>query len=293
MKIRLLLSLFTLFPLLFGAAATATPLVITTNPILDDFLRQVAPPDTIRAHCLLAPGADPHANEPRPADLRLIAAADLIIQNGLNLEPALARLIRNSGTRAKILAATDGITPILDHHRAPDPHAWQDPQNAIRYIENIRDALIQLLPRQAAVITQRATDYIHQLRDLDQQTREKLSAIPPQNRVLVTTHDSLAYLARAYDLRVLPITGRGGCSHTEPNARQVAALIKTIREQKIPAIFIETTANPKLTRLIARETKTTLAPPLHTDTLPKNSTFLETYRQNIQTIATALGTTTP
>ncbi|MDR1788919.1 MAG: zinc ABC transporter substrate-binding protein, partial [Opitutaceae bacterium] len=147
-------------------------------------------------------------------------------------------------------------------------------------------ALAALLPDQAGALAARAAACEEELRGLDRFARGRLADIPPRHRVLVTTHDSLAHLARAYGLRVLPLSGADG--HAEPSARQVAAVINALRADKIPAVFMDTTASPRLAALVARETGARLAPPLCADTLPEGGTYAETFRQNIRIIAGAL-----
>ncbi len=98
----------------------AVPFVVTTNTILDDLVRQVGG-DRVRTHCLVAPGADPHTFEPRPSDVKHLARADLLVVNGLDLEPAILRLAQNSGFKGEIVVATTGLTPRTggcthDHH---------------------------------------------------------------------------------------------------------------------------------------------------------------------------------
>ena len=98
----------------------SVPFVVTTNTILDDLVRQVGG-DRVRTHCLVAPGADPHTFEPRPSDVKHLARANLLVVNGLDLEPAIVRLAQNSGFRGALVVATTGLTPRTggcthDHH---------------------------------------------------------------------------------------------------------------------------------------------------------------------------------
>jgi zinc/manganese transport system substrate-binding protein len=100
--------------------APRPPTVVTANTILDDLVRQVGG-DQATTHCLIAPGADPHTFEPRPSDVKQLVRADLLVVNGLNLEPAILRLAHNSGFKGEIVVATTGLTPRTggcthDHH---------------------------------------------------------------------------------------------------------------------------------------------------------------------------------
>jgi zinc/manganese transport system substrate-binding protein len=243
-------------------------------------------------------GSDPHSFAPKPADVRFIAQADLVVVNGLGFETWITKLVKNSGFRGPVVTLAEGITPLEaachdDHthnHGHFDPHAWQDVRNVVRYVENLRVSLVKLIPAQADTINARAAAYSRELNALHAYATDTLAALPADRRKLVTSHDALGYLGHAYGLTIVPISGLS--TEQEPNARQVAKLITSIREQKVPAIFIESTANPKLAELLAREAGVIVPPPLYTDSVgPEGSpaaSYLGMMRHNIDTIAAAL-----
>ncbi len=300
---RLFSLLVSLAAFALAASAAAKPVVISTNTLLDDFVRTLGA-DAIDARCLLTPGRDPHTYNPTPADIRLLAQADLIIVNGLGFETWLDKLIKNSGFRGTLVTAAQGITPLRsedhdhdhgahdhDHdHGEIDPHAWQDLRNAARYVENIRDALATAAPDHADAIRARATAYLAELDALDTQFRERLAQLPKARRKIVTSHDSLRYLGEAYGVSVIPIAGLR--SDQEPSARQLAAIIRRVRREAVPAIFIESTTNPKIPTLLAREAGVTVVSELYTDSLgvpgSPGATFLGMARANLETITAAL-----
>ena len=289
-------------------ALHARPIVVSTNTLLHDFVRTLGA-DAIDARCLIPPGRDPHAYEPAPADIRLLAQADAIVVNGLGFEHWLEKLIQNSGFRGTLVTASQGITPLRpedDHHHHHDhsahehhhhhahdeldPHAWHDLANAARYVANIRDALVALAPASAEAIHTRARAYLAELSVLDARFRERLAAIPDERRRLVTSHDSLRYLGHAYGLKIVSISGLR--PDREPSAKQLAAVVKQIRRENVRAIFIESTTNPKIPALIAQEAGVTIVSELYTDSLgPADSpgaTFLGMARANLETLTTAL-----
>jgi zinc/manganese transport system substrate-binding protein len=286
-----------------SAAAPAKPIVVTTTTILDDFVRTLGA-DAIDARCLLTPGRDPHSYDPTPADIRLLTRADLIVVNGLGFETWLEKLLQNSGTRATVLTASTGIEPLRadDHHDHSahdhahhdhgeiDPHAWHDLRHAASYVANIRDALIKLAPASADTINTRATAYLAELTALDTQFRERLAAIPAARRKLVTSHDSLRYLGHAYALDIIPISGLR--PDREPSAKQLATIVKLLRRENIRAVSIESTTNPKIPTLLAKEAGVAVVNELYTDSLgtPDSPapTFLAMARANLETITTAL-----
>ena len=289
------LSLF----LFMACVAGASPLVVTTNTILDDLVRQVGG-DDIRARCLVEAGVDPHAYEPKPADIRLIAQADLVMVNGLGLETWIAKLIQNSGFHGTLVTASQGVTPRPLSANDPlaaetgasgvDPHAWQDVRNVIRYVETIRAAFVKADPAQAAAYNTRAAAYTRELETLQAYATARFATIPPERRKLVTSHDALGYLALAYGFTIVPIAGL--TPDQEPDARQLARIITFIRTQRVPAVFVESTGNPKIPELIADDAPVTVATSLFTDSLgqPRTSeaTYVGMFRHNVDAIVAAL-----
>jgi len=297
-------ALRTLAFLLLASVAWTKPIVVSTTTILDDFVRTLGS-DAIDARCLVDRGRDPHSYDPTPADLRLLARADMIVVNGLGFEGWLAKLIENSDFRGTLVVATDGVTPLRyhdshahgdhdhdhehHHHGEEDPHAWHDLRLAARYVTNIREALEKLIPAEATAIAARAAAYEIELTALDTLVRTRLATIPAERRKLVTSHESLRYFGEAYGLKIIAISGLA--PEQEPSARQLARIVRLIRQEKVPAIFIETTSNPKIPALIAREAGVSVHE-LHTDSLgapgSPNATFLGMIRSNLDTIEAAL-----
>lgn len=110
---RCLLSILLFAATSFGFSAepaARVPVVVTANTILQDLVRQIGG-DQVNTRCLVAPGADPHSFEPRPSDVKHLVAADLLVVNGLALEPAILKLAANCGFRGTIVVATTGIAP--------------------------------------------------------------------------------------------------------------------------------------------------------------------------------------
>ncbi len=284
-----------------SAGAFAAPLrIVVTSSLLEDFTRSVAG-DEAQVVSLVPRGADPHHYEPRPADVRLLADADLVFVNGLGFDAWAERLIAAAGATARARVLTAGIDPITcsahdhdhahhHHHGEVDPHAWQDPRLVVRYVENIRAALTAAAPDRAEGWAARAAAYAAELEKLHAWAAAEFAAIPPDRRVIVTSHDALAYLGRAYGIRIAPLRGVGNAR--EPSARELAALAAFIRAQKVPAVFIETTTNPRVAALLARDAGVRLGEPLFTDSLsPADgpaATYLDLFRTNVRRILAAL-----
>lgn len=297
-------SFLRLFLFLVAASALAAkPNVVTSNTILADFVRVVGGED-VTATCLLGSGIDPHSFEPRPSDVRTLAKADLLVVNGLGFESWLGKVVRNSGFRGTVVEAAASVTPLErehnhahdhaghahDHDDEVDPHAWHDLRNAIRYVDTICAALAKAAPDKAEAFRGRAAAYRTELETLHAEARNRLQALPANRRKLVTSHDALHYFAAAYGLTVVPV--RGLQTDREPSAKQLASLVQLIRKENVPAVFIESTSNPKLLKLLAQDAGVSVVRELYTDSLgPAGSpgdTFAGMFKANVDTIVAAL-----
>lgn len=293
---------FSLFFFVFAAAvASAAPQVVTTHTVLSDLVTVIAA-DRVQVNCLLPLNLDPHSYEPKPADIRLLARADLVVINGLGLEPWADKVIANSGFRGPVIKAAETIPHALhaadhqdhDHHGPEanhyDPHAWHNPKNVMQYIAVIRDALINVAPADASFFQENAERYLTELKAVDEFARRQFETIPLERRKLVTSHDSLRYLADAYSLTIVPIAGTR--PDQEPSARQLAALVKVIRDQQVRAVFFEATTSPKLVEMLAKEAGVAVVGQLYTDSLGSTgspgATYLGMFRANVDTLVRAL-----
>ena len=253
--------------------------------ILADLVRQVGGP-LVAVTALVGPDSDVHGFSPSPADARKLAEADIVFVNGLGLEGWLDRLIRASGTRARVVTASAGVQPIAapdahargsqdhgeeDHggpdHRdhAVDPHAWQDVADARIYVANIRDGLAKVDPAHADAYRAAAADYLAKLDALDRDVRAAIAGIPPERRRIITTHDAFGYFAAAYGLRF--VAPQGVSTDSEASPRDVAAIIRQIRRDRIPAVFLETISDPRQMEQIARESGARIGGKVYSDAL--------------------------
>jgi len=271
--------------------------VVATFTILGDFVRQVGG-DRVDVVTLVGPNGDVHAFAPSPADSSKLAAAKLIVENGLNLEGWISRLAKASAAKAPVVVAAKGVTPRKaddgdDHghaHGGSDPHAWQNVANAKIYVANIRDGLIAIDPAGRADYEARAKAYIGQLDALDAEVRAAIGKIPPDRRRIVTTHDALGYFGQAYGMRLA--TAEGLSTETQPSAKDVAKIIRQIRKDKFPAVFLENVTDPRLMDQIARETGAKIGGMLYADSLSgadgPAGTYIAMVRHNISELTKAL-----
>jgi len=275
-----------------SAATAAEPprrvRVVASFSILADLARNVGG-EAVEVSALVGPNADAHVFQPRPADARRLAEADLVLTNGLGFEGWMDRLVRASGYRGPVVVASQGITP-LRAGRGFDPHAWQDLANTRRYVANLRDALVRLQPAQAGLFEANAAAYLERLAALDAEVRRALAAVPPERRRAITSHEAFGYFAAAYGLTFL--SAQGSNTDAEASAADVARLIDQIRQQRATAVFVENISDPRLVERIVREAGATVGGRLYSDALSapgtEADTYLKMFAHNSNTIAGAL-----
>jgi zinc/manganese transport system substrate-binding protein len=266
--------------------------VVATFSILADFARNVGG-ERIDAAALVGPDGDTHVYQPKPADAEKLGAARLILVNGLGLEGWIDRLIKASGAKAPVVVATKGIKPqqMREEGRVElDPHAWQSIADAKIYVANIRDGLIAADPAGEAAYRANAEKYLGKLDTLEAEVKREIAKIPPGRRQIITTHDAFGYFGTAYGFRF--IAPEGVSTETEASARDVAKIIRQIKSQKIPAVFLENVTDPRLARSIAAESGATVGGTLYSDALsPPDgpaSTYIDMMRNNVRELSAAL-----
>jgi ABC-type Zn uptake system ZnuABC Zn-binding protein ZnuA len=276
--------------------------VVATTNIVGDVVHQVGN-DRIELIILMDTGIDPHSYVPTPSDSAAIHDAHVVFASGAGLESNLDRVFASAGGDAARVYLSDelqhrliggGLEQAGDEHQHDegeiDPHVWFDVQNVIHWADTIEQVLSALDPANAAAYQANAASYTQELEELDTWVVEQVSTIPEANRKLVTNHPSFGYLADRYGLEqvgaVYPFS-----PSAEPSAKDIALLEDTIREYGVPAIFAESTVNPRLAEQVADDTGVKLVA-LYSGSLGGPGSGAETYilliRYDVSAIADAL-----
>ncbi len=294
-------------------AAPAKLPVVATFSILGDIVKQVGG-ERIAVTTLVGPDGDTHVYQPTPTDAKAVAGAKLVFENGLGLEGWMARLVKASGSKAELVVVTEGVTPRYrsadepqdddeaghDHdkkaaakghdHGPLDPHAWQNVANVEIYAGNIRDALIAADPAGTAAYTAQAAAYIEKLKALDAQVRAAMATIPQNQRRIITSHDAFGYFGDAYGLKLL--APQGVSTESEASAKDVGRIIRQIKAEKIPAVFLENISDPRLADRIAKESGAKVGGTLYSDALSDDkgpaSTYIDMIQYNVRELSSAL-----
>jgi ABC-type Zn uptake system ZnuABC Zn-binding protein ZnuA len=269
--------------------------VVATTTQAADLARAVAG-DRAEVVGLIPPNADPHDYEVRPADVKALADADVVIRSGGDLDDWLAEAIESSGGDARELVLIDEVDTIEgeDGHEGEeiDPHWWQDPRNAATAVAAIEADLSAADADGAATYARNAEAYTSRLTALDGAVADCIDQIPAAQRKLVTTHDALGYYARRYGLEVVGAVIPSLSTQAQASAGEVDELVETIRRERVKAIFAESSVNPKLEQVVADEAGARVGKALWADTLgPEGSdgaTYLASIAANTHAIADGL-----
>ncbi len=267
--------------------------VVATFSILGDFVKNVGG-ERVAITTLVGPNGDAHVYAPSPTDARKLAEARLVIVNGLRYEGWIDRLVKASGTKATLAVASKGVKAReaeghgTDH--ALDPHAWQSVANTKTYVANIRDALTLADPAGKDTYARNAADYLKKLDVLEADIKAAVAAIPAARRKIITTHDAFGYFRLAYGIEF--ITPQGVSTDAEASAQDVARIIRQIKAQKIPAVFLENVSDPRLIKRIAEETGARIGGTLFSDALSDDKgpapTYIDMMRHNVKQLSAAL-----
>lgn len=268
--------------------------VVTTFTVIQDIAQNVAG-DAAIVESITKPGAEIHEYRPTPRDIVKAQSADLVIWNGLYLERWFEKFFNNVENVPSVVVS-DGIDPMGIREGAytgkPNPHAWMSPTNAIIYVENIRKALVKHDPDNAETYNTNAAAYTAKLKAMDVPLRKRLSAIPKEQRYLVTSEGAFSYLARDYGMRELYLWPINADQMGTP--RQVRHVIDEVRKNKIPVVFSESTVSDKPARQVAKETGARYGGVLYVDSLSEAGgpvpSFLDLLRVTVATIAKGFGT---
>jgi zinc/manganese transport system substrate-binding protein len=276
------------------AQSSAVPVVVTFS-ILGDIVQNVGG-DRIALTTLVGPDGEIHEYEPTPADARALGSAAMLVENGLGVESWIDRLYSASRSSARRVVITEGIDPLRvedgERRGEVDPHMWHDPVLVRQMVTTVRTALSEVDPANAEVYAANAATYTARLQELDDWIRTQVETVPPQQRKLVTAHDTFGYFARRYGFEIVGFAIPSFAPGAQPSARELGALSQVIRTAGVGAVFPDNVSNARLVERVAQEARVSVAPALYTDSLggpsSAGSTYLRMMQYNVTTVVSAL-----
>jgi len=280
-----------------SASASGYRVMATTSVFAD--LARLALGDSVQIDSIIPAGVDVHTFEPSPSDAAKIAAADLILMNGLGLDEWVVSLVEAANkSEADVLRLGEELdvsdawtylaSPESETEHAYDPHVWLDPIGAAHYVQRIVDRVVQDRPELTNTVRTASAKGFVTLQDLDAEIRAVFLAIPEVNRKIVTFHDAFGYFARAYNITIVGVAIAS--PGQDPSAREIAALIDAIRASGVTTVFSEVQFPSKVLTSIAAETGATVLADLYSDALgaAPGDTYLGAMRANATAIASSM-----
>jgi len=236
-----------------GFGARAELRVAASTTFVGDVVRAIGG-DAVRVDVVYPRNADPHAYEPTPRDLAARAGEKILFVNGVGLDETLRRPLDNLKQEApEIINVSRGIVARRTGDEF-DPHVWADPVCVATWTTNIEAALTKLDPNHAGDFRRRAESYRAELAALDADIRRQIEKVPEDRRLIVTDHDELHYFAERYGLKIVGVVLPSFSTLSEPSPRDLAALEKSIRELKAPAVFAAGDVPAQLVKRVAADT---------------------------------------
>jgi len=251
--------------------------VVTTFTVIADMAKNVAG-DAADVSSITKPGAEIHEYQPTPGDIKRAQGAQLILVNGMNLELWFQRFYQHLRGVPEVVV-TAGITPMGitegPYNGKPNPHAWMSADNALIYVNNIRDALVKYDPANADTYQRNAEAYKAKITRTMAPLRQQVAAIPENQRWLVSSEGAFSYLARDLGLKELYLWPINADQQGTP--QQVRKVVDEVRKNHIPAVFSESTISDKPARQVARETGAHYGGVLYVDSLSAQGGPVPTY----------------
>ena len=267
------------------------PVVLTTFTVLADIAQEVAG-DHLRVESITKVGAEIHGYEPTPGDLRRAAGADLILDNGLNLEAWFAQFVEGLDVPHVVVSEGVEVMPIADGSAEglPNPHAWMSALNTQVYVDNMVAAFGELDPEHADEYAANGEAYRAELQEVHDELVAELSALPENERALVSCEGAFSYLARDAGLTEQYLWAVNAEQQATP--QQIARTIEFVDEQRVPAVFCESTVSDDAMQQVVEATDAAFGGTLYVDSLSESDgpvpTYLDLLRYDVDVITEAL-----
>jgi manganese/zinc/iron transport system substrate-binding protein len=218
--------------------------ITTTTNFITDTVGRIGG-DRVVVTGLMGPGVDPHLYRASADDVRALREADVIFYGGLQLEGKMADLLDELGERQLTKAVTDDLpresllsppagAPAAEQY---DPHVWFDVTLWMEASRTIATTLRELDPAHADTYQRNLDAYLAELAELDGYVRDRIATIPPERRLLVTSHDAFAYFGRRYGMEVAGIQGISTAA--EATTADIERIAELLAARRLPAVFVE------------------------------------------------------
>ena len=278
--------------------------VIATTGQINSAIKKITEGTDVNVTLFCGPGVDPHSFSASTKHVMAMMDANLIVYNGFHLEAKLAEHLEDSfSDKSWSMASAFPDQYRLDWQEdgeidpdAPfDPHIWNHLPGWAKCVNGLAERLAEADPGNAEIFRNNADKYIKEIEETHRWAAETLKTIPKECRVIVSAHDAFSYFARNYDMETLAVLGIG--NDAEADIRTMRNVAETIYQEKVPAIFLESITNPKVTEALSEACHARgwdvriVSKPLYSDDLgsePPYDTFLGAFRANVELMVESL-----
>jgi len=279
-----------------SASSQDPKLILTSFPILEDVVKQLAP-EGLRVECLVPRNGDIHSYKPTAQDLIRLEKAPLILLWGLGLDDNIRRLTLSKSFQSRTHIVTDtnsklDTTPSSSHEsvtHSEDPHLWQSPSQMIPVVLRIEDILKANFPSETKQIERNSKQFRQSLEKIGREYQSKFKKLPKSQKKLVTPHQAFDHLASEMGLESASLLGAD--PEQSPSLKSLQGLIQRLKREKTQVLFREPGPVSPWLQNVARETGAQIRGPLFADQLtlePPTNSYPQVLEYNLETIWTAL-----
>jgi ABC-type Zn uptake system ZnuABC Zn-binding protein ZnuA len=227
-----------------GPGPAAKLQVVTTVAPITSIVANVAG-DRAEVHGVIPEGEDSHTYEPKPSVAALLAQADVVFVNGLQLEDPTRELAEANARDTAQVVELGNLTLTPEQYLydfsfprdagKPNPHLWTNPPMARCYAELAASVLAGADPANAGAYQANAAAFGAKVDELDRLMVEATGTIGAADRELLTYHDAYAYFAAHYGWTVIGAVQVS--DFADPTPKEVAGLITQIKAEQVPVVF--------------------------------------------------------
>ena len=273
--------------------------IVATTGMISDALKNIVG-DSAEVLSLMGPGVDPHLYKITQSDIKKLMNADVIFYNGLHLEGKMGEILEQMSQNKPVIAVSDGLTK--EQLRATsefqgnyDPHIWFSVQLWVDVVKFIGKNIADIDKDHAVFYDANTNQHVEELKSLHSWTQKQINRISEQQRVLITAHDAFGYFGRAYNLQVKGLQGLSTAA--EYGLKDVTNLVDFISENKIKAVFVESSVSDRSIKAVMEGCKNknhnvVIGGRLYSDAMGATNTDEGTYigmvKYNVTTIVEAL-----
>ncbi len=274
--------------------------IVTTTTMITDLVKNIGK-DSINVNGLMGSGVDPHLYKASEGDVSKLVNADIIFYNGLHLEGKLVEVFEKMGNTTKTPIALgediDKKTLIGSDYFASnyDPHVWFNIEYFKQFAQKVTAVLIEKDSKNSKYYKANENEYIAKLNTLQKTITSKIETLPSDKRILVTAHDAFNYFGKNYGFEVVGLQGIS--TATEAGVKDVQNLANFIIENKVNAIFIESSVPKRTIEALQEAVKSKghdvkIGGTLYSDALGSagtvEGTYIGMFEYNVNTIVNAL-----